>query len=108
MAENHWRYVIPTAFQGLQLLYLQEFDRLDVYLVKRLGNEFHLLEIDSLEIDASDAAVPCSPVVESEGMLVCRSSYLGSAWKTFGNVCPYMLRADRNIKVIQDMEGLNY
>ena len=91
MAENHWRYVILTAFQGLQLLYLQEFDRLDVNLVKRLGNEFHLLEIDGLEVDASDAAVPCSPVVESEGMLVCRSSYLGSAWKTFRNVSSYML-----------------
>ena len=77
MALHHWRYVIPTAFQGLQLLYLQEFDRLDVDLVKRLGNEFHLLEIDGLEVDASDAAVPCSPVVESEGMLVCCGCYLG-------------------------------
>ena len=91
----------------MSLLDFQEFDRLDVDLVKRLRNEFHLLEIDGLEVDASDAAVPCSPVVESEGVLVGSGSHLSRTWETFWNISPYMLRADWNVKVVQDVEGLN-
>ena len=65
------------------------------------------MEIDIVKINASDVAVPCCPVIELHGLLIGDSSKLSRTWKSLRDVCSQMLATDRNIKVVQDMEGLH-
>ena len=90
------------------LLDLYYFNRLFLNIIQRMGLVLYLMEIDIHQVDAADIAVPCCPVVEFHRLQVCRSGELCSTWHSCRNLRSYMLASDRNVEVVQDMEGLDY
>ena len=89
------------------LIHFYELNRLYRNIVKRLRSIFHFLEIDVFEVDASDIAVPCCSVIESKSILIGCCCHLCCAWQSFRNVGFCMLTTDWNIKIIQDVKGLD-
>ena len=89
-----------------RLLHLQVLYRLDLDIVQWLRAELDPLEVNVLEVNATDIAVPGCPVVELKSMLVCSCSHLSGTWESFRHVCGSVLASDRDVEVVQDMEGL--
>ena len=88
------------------LLDLYYFNRLFLNIIQRVGLVLHLMEVDIHQVDAAYIAVPCSPVVEFHRLEVCRSGELCCTWHSCRDFRSNMLASDRNVEVVQDMEGL--
>ena len=86
---------------------LYHFYRLLLYRIKRMRLELDLMEVDIHQIDAADIAVPGCPVIQLHGLEVSRSSKLCGTRHTLRYISLQMLTADRNIEIVQDMEGLH-
>ena len=89
------------------LLHPDHGHRLLLDVVERVGLELDFLEVDVHEVDATDVAVPCCPVVQPHGFQVCSRSELSRAWQAFRDICLHVLAADRDVEVVQDVEGLD-
>ena len=93
---------------GATLLHPDHCHRLLLDIVERVGLELDLLEVDVHEVDATDVAVPCCPIVQLHGFQVCSCSELCRAWESLRDVLLEVLATDRDVEVVQDVEGLDH
>ena len=93
---------------GRHLLHMNHLHRLHLLRVERMRLVLHFREIDIHKIYAAYVAVPCCPVVELHGREICGSSELGRTREILRNLIHRVLAADRDIEIVQDMEGLDY
>ena len=66
------------------------------------------MEVDIHKVYASDIAVPCGSVIQLHCLQVCCGSELGRTRHSLRDLGLDMLTSDRDVEVVQDMEGLHY
>ena len=76
--------------------------------VKRMRLVFYLSEIQLIKIYAANIAIPYGPVIEFHTGLIRDRSELSSARKPLRHLTCRMHHTYRNIKTVQDMEGLQH
>ena len=89
-------------------LHANHFYRLHLAVVKRSGAVLDLAEVNGFQVDAANVLVPGGAVVQLERREVGRRSELSRTRKIGRSHTLAMLRTDRNVEVIQDVEGLGY
>ena len=75
-------------------------------LIQRIRLVFHLIEMDRLQVDASDCTVVHRPVINHPVACICCHSKLSGTGQIDGCLSHRQFRTSRYIEVIQQMECL--
>ena len=91
-----------------ELMYPYILNRLYIALVQWVRLIFNFMEINIDQVNTSDITVPCSTIIQLHRLEVCCCSELRSAWQALRYLSAHMLASDRDIEVVQNVEGLSH